>query len=366
MISLSLSILSTLLPLTWDAAVDPSPDAVSSVFPAILAQANQEPPPASKQSPSTVHGGRRAGTEPAGDRSSNVGRQTRTAALPDSAQIPDSRILVFPIKYASLSTVSRIINQQFGEVTTPDDRTQSLIFVGPEDLVGHVEHFISTLDNPATRTAEEGRLEIIQIVNRDPRDIVVQLSQTSLRNSLNFSADSARSMILLDGTAAENDRVKKVIAGLDQPLVSCEVEFVFFLGSAKAAGPSREKLDTPEDLRAVADELTRFGSIEYLARMATVVTQDKAFELSGGVGKRADILINGKMETGTPTGPMTFSIISELRLIDAEGKPGPRFMLRTTLTSNRDEFLVLGSAPSGWDPGESVILAVRIPSSNKD
>ncbi|MBK8268266.1 MAG: hypothetical protein IPK83_08145 [Planctomycetes bacterium] len=69
---------------------------------------------------------------------------------------------------------------------------------------------------------------------------------------------------------------------------------------------------------------------------------------------------------GSPFGNYTLNLGADLRLASSEGKPGPRFSIKTTLTTPRDEFVVLGSAPNGWEPGESVIMAVRIPSSDKE
>ncbi|MBK8268267.1 MAG: hypothetical protein IPK83_08150 [Planctomycetes bacterium] len=161
----------------------------------------------------------------------------RGTAVATQPMADDATIRIFPVKHTPVVTVVDILSQRWGEIARPDVQNNRIIFVGPEKLVPKVAEFIAALDVPSQGIADEHNVELVLVQNRDPRDIVVQLSQTNFRQTVNFSADSARSMILLDGSREEIDQLKKLINGLDLPLVTCDVEFIFFRRQLKDARP---------------------------------------------------------------------------------------------------------------------------------
>ncbi|MBK8270747.1 MAG: hypothetical protein IPK83_21550 [Planctomycetes bacterium] len=116
----------------------------------------------------------------------------------------------------------------------------------------------------------------------------------------------------------------------------------------------------PEDLQRVAEEAARFGHIEFQGRLTATATQEQSFKISGGIQNRADVGIQGRIVSIPADGPIKLDFESQLRFQQFVDKPGPSFMLSTTVIAKRGEFVVIGSAPAGFDPGDALILVLHV------
>ncbi|MFQ5429806.1 MAG: secretin N-terminal domain-containing protein [Phycisphaerae bacterium] len=314
--------------------------------------------------------GRRGIGAPAASRTS-PGPKQRTGG--ETAAVPRGEARVFDLKYAAAADVANIIRRVSNLSAIAEDRYNRIIVVATEDQIPAVQGLIAKLDTPPPPPEDESDFEIVLLKNRSARDLAAYLSDTfNSRHSrpLNVVADETRAALLLRGASSILDRCRKVIGELDRPAPTANLEFVFF--SAKRSADSSSST-IPPDLKELSGDLRRFGRVELVGRLSTVATQGEKFQIVGRVSNLLGTDIEGRLVAATadsvkvalqsrmsltrPAVPRPAADETEKEVRRPSGRP-PEFYLNTVIAMKRGDYVLLGSAPNGWAPGESAILAL--------
>lgn len=273
---------------------------------------------------------------------------------------PEVRRIV--VQHMHARTLASMINQGLREnYVVSDDVSNSIIYMGPPGLAEHVVGMASKIDVPGNEAKSSQDVVVHMLRHRFPNELVQSLNMTLGRSELRVAADMSSSAIVLSGPKSEIDAAVATIEALDQMSPPAQLEFSFFgASSKKPEGDSdRDTLEMPEDLKKVASEISRFGRIEFLGRLTATATQSESFVITGGMGRRVHVEINGEVVACPTDGPVKLKIRSKMMLSDAGEKPGPVFNLETSIAAKRGDYVVIGSAPAGWEPGESAILVLH-------
>lgn len=252
-----------------------------------------------------------------------------------------------------------------------DLQTNSMIFAGSKAQAAKIEELLAILDTPASAdailgggTLGESELRIVPVRNRNARDLANEIQHTLGSGShLKVVADRARSAILLDGAKGILLKAESIIRELDTPAATAQLEFSFFKARLNGDGATPR---IPEDLQAVAEELRRFGQVELLGRLLTTATKNEEFHIEGNIADMFSAEVGGVLLSVGEDGSVKIELDTEMSLRDpvSESKQRgatPHFALKTVIQARRGEFIVLGSAPSGWKSGESAILVLHVP-----
>jgi hypothetical protein len=276
---------------------------------------------------------------------------------------------VFRLKHGEPHSLAKLVQAACDIVAIADERTNSVTCAGTVGGVGRAVELLEELDQPADAVGEVEALRIVPVKHREARDIAIQLMETFHRLPITFSADRGRSTIVASGASDLLKKAMSIIEALDTPSNSATLEFAFFKASLNADGDAPA---VPQDLEVVAAELRRFGRIELLGRASTLVVEREKFEISGNLASLLAIDVHGHLLSASNDGSVKVNLEASLAVdrspqqpADEDGKASPRsrrpgFELETTVSTTRGDYVVLGSAPSGWKAGESAILVLHV------
>lgn len=308
-----------------------------------------------------------------------VGGRGGDAAAP-ARQTGSTEVTVFRLSYMTASSAAKIVGQTLQVETVVDDRTNSLVVSCSEAQQQQVRNLIAKIDVAEDTAASASDLTVVPIMNRDVEQIMVQLSKL-FRGELTVTSDNQGRQILMRGSADAIEKAQRVIDSLDTPLPTAMVEVAFFQVGAKSDSTSRE---IPADLLAVAKQIERFGKPQLIGRMATSAVEGEDFSVDGQIADQMYVHLKGRLDAAPADGTVRLRISTELTMAQtvqsedddaSASRPPqrghrpqaetPRFSVGTTLITRRGDYVVMGSAPLGWTPGESVVTVVHIPESPK-
>lgn len=299
---------------------------------------------------------------------SPAARSGRGRRAPSPATLGDVRI--FPLRHAVAEDVVPILSKLLNEHRVYADlRTNSVIFVGSKEHAAIIESLLATLDTPPNEALAESELSIVPVRHRDTRSLAKGI-ETALGDGdvfggghLSIAEDRVRSMILLNGQREAVLKAKSIIKELDTPAATAQLEFSFFKARLHGDGAVPK---IPEDLQPVAEELRRFGQVDLLGRLSTIATEQENFHIEGMIAGMISAEVGGILLSVGEDDSVKIKLDTRmaLRAQGQSSKPGgpkPRFHLKTVVQARRGEFIVLGSAPNGWESGESAILVLHVP-----
>ncbi len=293
-------------------------------------------------------------------------RHTRRGGRPVAAA--NFNPVVLKLKYADCYDVATMIQKlvpQGGAYA--ESRSNSVIYTGPDDTAETIRELVEELDQPveATRASE---VVPVQIRHRRARDLARQIAATLAPEGLRV-ADDGRSTVLLHGPRPLIDSALAIVHVIDRPAATVNLEFAFLQADLNDEEPVAGT-PMPADLAAVADELQRFGSLRLLGRLSTVAIENEEFLIQGGITGELSTKVTGALLNASTGDSVKLEIRADLVLersaLASAGKEGkrraspPEFELRTIVTTQRGDYVVLGSAPTGWASGESAILVLHV------
>lgn len=282
-------------------------------------------------------------------------------------QSTDNENRIFRIKYAEAEELAQLVSGALNVSVLADERTNSVIVTAPESRMEKVEALVAQIDTPVDESTAKDELTLATIRNRDVGLVLGRLRELFSRE-LRVSADEEGRHVILRGTRSNIDLAMKVIETMDQPLPTATVEVSFFQVGTSDEAFSQE---IPDDLKPVARQLERFGTPRLVGRMSTAAVEGQTFTVEGQIAESTLVEMSGRLEAAPNDGTIRLSLSSNLtmrRESEATGRnntESPRFLIKTNVATKRAEYLVLGSAPLGWRPGESVVLVVYVPASVK-
>jgi len=285
---------------------------------------------------------------------------------------PPEFVRVYRIEHAHLDDVSEALRKLARVTSVRDARTNSLLIRGSEEQFVTVEQIITSLDQPTKDQSDS--LRVFEIRNRDTQELARRLSEL-YRTDLRVSADTQGHRLLIRGTQADLDASESILAKLDRPLPSATVHFAFFLLSDTGA-QSEVIGPLPPDLQDVAEELLRFGSPKLIGRTMTASVENEEFQVAGQVADESTVDVSCRLTSAAKDGAVVMQIRAELAVEEpkkeldgndpAQTQRQPRrqrrnFSIGTTVTAPRGDYVILGGAPHGYEPGQSVVLVVHVP-----
>lgn len=276
----------------------------------------------------------------------------------------DETIKLISLKFADPMETAKSLERVLGVRVVAEERTNSLIVMADPETLKLVEDLVHDIDIDRPEIIGEDQLVELQIRNRNVRDVVSQLAQL-FRSELTLSADEQGRRILMRGNKKAIESAKHVASTLDVPLPTANVEVAFFQVGSSDDDFSQQ---TPDDLKSVTQQLQRFGTPRLVGRMTTSAVEGQKFRLNGQIAERTYLALEGRLEAAPTDGAVRLDIDANLSMnrqvdTDAKGRhvESPRFTVSTTVITKRGDYVVLGSAPLGWKPGESAVLVLHIP-----
>jgi len=296
--------------------------------------------------------------QPAQGRPGARGRQT-----PQQAE-PEMEVRVFQLVHSSVDDIAAIVGQILKIQVVPDNRTKSIIVAASAAEVQRVAELVQKLDMPADAAGSSQDVSVVAVANRDVNDLAGRISDL-YRGELRISADPTGRRLLLRGDTAEIDTARALVKQLDTPTPTASIEFAFLhIGAADDAATS----DIPADLEPVARQIERFGTPRLMGRLMTVAMEGEEFAVTGEIAKQSEVEIKGRLLSAPENGATKLDVRAELqlnKLVSAGTKDehtlAAMFRLATSVVVKRGDYVVLGSAPHGVEPGESVVLVVHVP-----
>lgn len=332
------------------------------------AAAGQEPP-----APVRSGGRGRGGTPPAAEAS---GQSTAPAPQAGGGPPPIRRSVPFNptiirLQHADSFGLVCLLNDLRTNseiVIAEDSRTNTVIVSGTDDDKARVEALIRELDVPAS-TEHGSSVVTVNVEHRGAEELARQLQMVlgGREHNLRIAADENRAMLLLKGAGVDVNAAVELVKRLDTPSTSVNLEFSFFHADANSKEPDA---DIPADLASVAKELKRFGRLEVLGRLSTTGLEHEEFAVEGRVLNTLHARVQGELDKAAPGGAVRLQLRAVLSMQAApspkpegEGKSTggiPSFDLGTVVLTKPGDYVVLGSAPTGWAPGESAILVLHV------
>lgn len=284
---------------------------------------------------------------------------------------------VLPLKHANCHEVRDMLRTLLNLNTVfADDRTNAVICSVDARRWEQISRLIGQLDRPSESRAQAA-LEMLPIRHRPAEEIAKRITEVlSRRGEDSFSriaADSQRSLVLVSGSPGFIAQAKAISEALDTSAPAVRLEFTILHAAAVPAEPSKpgESLaawttEVPADLAQVAKELERFGKIRLLCRMTSMAAEHEGFKIRGTIGNSVDVEIQGRLERVSADGHIRVGMEAALSRRGASagtqakgGVENRLFSLETSLLLERGQTLVLGTAPTGWNTGESAILVIQ-------
>lgn len=299
---------------------------------------------------------------------SNQGTTQDESARPGrKAQAAPTEMRIFALKHASAEEITGVVSRLLRARIVADGRTNSLIVNGTSEDLQKAHELIAALDVPAdVPEPDASEVVLIQLHHRSAEEVASRISMVVfpfMARSVRIAADSARETVIVNGPPAFIRTAQLIAAKLDTAAESVQLEFTFFRADLNATGVSK---NIPKDLADVAKELSRFGSIELIGRLATVASEGEKFSIRGAISTDMQAQVSGRLLKAVSGGGVRLEVDADMTLqrdIQTETRKGREqssFKVETTLSTRRGETVVIGSAPTGWAPGESAILVVQV------
>lgn len=282
-----------------------------------------------------------------------------------AAPRPNFEPILFKLSHANCHEVARVVADAFsGCNSIPVEESNSFVFVGPPESQAAARKLVSQLDDQATREGGSG-VVVVSVKNHRVDELIDHLNRVMGGERLRVSGDRGRSKVLLRGDTAEIQQAEALLQELDTPAPAVQVEFAFI--QAKSIGGA-EGPPIPADLAEVAKELERFGKLTMLGRLSTVAVEGERFGVEGQIVPGIKAEVRGFVTSGGGEGEIKLEVKASLELNppvhvgDKLGGPRtvPYFHLETVVSTQRGDYLVLGSAPTGSSLGESAILVMHV------
>lgn len=279
--------------------------------------------------------------------------------------------VVIQLKYADCMEVAVMLGRVNRDGDTFSiERTNSIVFCGPPETLPAVRKLIQEIDVPAEEVRSTD-LQVLPVQHRDPYDLAEEIGGLLSSREFRMAADQDRSALLVRGPGAAISAVRSALEQLDKPAGRVEIEFVFFHADLQAGASDSGKAPLPSDLQAVVSELERFGSVELLGRLAVVAVENEEFLVTGSIGHDIMARIAGAPDRVSPNGAVALKVKANLMLATEtqppvdEGEKAAKmiqgnFEVNTSVTTQRGDWVVIGSAPAGWSSGQSAILAMHV------
>lgn len=283
--------------------------------------------------------------------------------------------VVLQLQNADCHEMANLIEQTFGLNAMPVPRMNAVICnCSPEDL-SEIRELLAQVD---VAVNEEGQSEfaIIAVQHRRVDEIADTASNllAGRTSNVRIAKDRGRSALVVRGTKSAIEKVRAIVQQLDKPAGSVGLEFAFFRADA---GPTDGPVNVPTDLTPVAEELKKFGRVELAGRLTTVAVENDKFSIEGAITETMPRLrVYGEVVGANAAGAVKLKVMAGLSLeqrsrpgaaaAEVKGQPtsrparGPEFELETSVQTKRGDYVVLGSAPAGGTPGESVILVLHV------
>ncbi len=274
----------------------------------------------------------------------------------------------FRLEHADCFEVAKMLDHIMrGAMAQPIQRGNCVVYAGPEETLEAVRKLVKELDVPVM-DSDRGNVEIVRLMHREANELASQLAQVMRNKDFRVAADENTSSLILRGSGYAIQSALDFINRLDQPAAGVSLEFAFFHADL---GEDENQGTIPEDLADVAKELRRFGGLRLIGRLSSVATEHEDFVIEGTISQNVMARIAAKVNGVSAEGTMKISLKAEMTLDrDREQSVGggkfdkneewPSFELATMVTARRGDYVVLGSAPTGWGPGESAILVMHV------
>lgn len=286
-----------------------------------------------------------------------------------------SKPVVLQLQNADCNEVAHLIEVTFGLNAMPLTRTNAVICnCSPEDL-SQIRELLAQVDVAAGED-EQPEFAIIAVQQRRVDEIADTVSNllAGRTSNVRIAKDRGRSALVVRGTKSAIEKVRAIVQQLDAPAGSVGLEFAFFRADAGSTGGP---VNVPTDLTPVAEELKKFGSVELAGRLTTVAVENDKFSIEGAITETMPRLrVYGEVVGANAAGAVKLKVMAGLSLeqrprpgaaaAEVKGQPtsrparGPEFELETSVQTKRGDYVVLGSAPAGGTPGESVILVLHV------
>lgn len=299
-------------------------------------------------------------------------RGSRSATAREQQRLSDDiHLRVFQLSHADAHEATRMIDRLVdGATAHPNARTNSIIVSGSEKMLQHASDIINQIDIevPASKSGNES--VVIPVRHRRADALSQNISMLLSAKSFRIGADKGRSAILLSGSQDMIEKTRAIISTLDTPAATTKLDFAFFRASTEY-DETGEPPQIPDDLADVVGEIERFGRIELLGRLFTIAVENENFRISGLVSQEAYAKVEGLVLGAAHDGSIKMMINGELSLQrpasepDKKGSPErrgrpPEFEVKTTVTTERGHYVVLGAAPNGWEHGQTAILVLHV------
>ncbi len=343
-------------------AIDESAAQIVPAIPATPLVLHAAQPPEGEAQPA-------APTRRAGDRRTEPSTpSTPTAAGLYGAQPGEAapvlippEVRVIPLKHANAALVAQLINDGYGDhLVYADARTNAIIYMGKSGLAAKVADTAAKLDYSGEGIVDEDAIVIHRVKHRSADEIVRQIQMTLARSQLRIASDNRSASIVLSGPSGDISKTLAAIDELDRATPPVQLEFAFFTANPNPNDADEEALPTPSDLKSVADELQRFGLVEFHSRLTAHAIQSEVFSVEGVTGHQRRVNLSGEVISSPAGGPVKIRLSASVGPSKLDGEPGTAFNLRTTITANRGEYIVVGSAPATWSPGQVIVLVLHV------
>ncbi len=303
---------------------------------------------------------------------SKVRPGSKSDAAPQSNPVINREVRVFPLRHTTPDTVMETVVPLFKNAPmVANAATNSLIVTGTPHDLSTIEGLIEKIDRPVdpSRSATPG-VRTIQLRHRSTQDVTKQLMSLigGIRDrDARVASDEGRGKIILRGSNDFIEFGEHVVAELDVPAQMIRFEFAFFSADQNATGEPNDSGNIPADLESVARELGRFGRVRLLGRLACSSMEDRQFLVEGSLGDGLSAKVTGQVINAVSDGTIQLNVQGSIRLSrtfggDPKVVAPPRssaFELNTTVVTKRGETIMIGSAPAGWNPGESAIMVLQ-------
>jgi hypothetical protein len=276
---------------------------------------------------------------------------------------PNYEPIVFKLEHANCFEVARTLAGAFSACSSiPVEQSNGVVFVGPPESQAMARKLVGEMDSVVTQP-DGPHIVVFPVQHRRVDELVEHLIRVTEGRRLRISGDRSRSKVLLRGDAQEIKNAERLLKELDTPAAGVSIEFAFLQAKSGDAAAGRPM---PADLAEVAKELERFGQLTLLGRLSTVAVEGEKFSVEGQVVPGITAEVRGFVSGANQEGTVKADVKASLRLLPAqvaESKDRPPvayFNLETVVTTQRGDYLVLGSAPAGSQIGESAILVMHV------
>jgi len=282
-------------------------------------------------------------------------------------QAPKVELEIVHVAHSDAMELAATLHPIFGRdaAIVADTHTNSVILSGPEETLDAVKAAIKELDQPAPARDAAARVTVLDVRHRAVGEVAARLKEALSAGRV--AADLERSKVLLSGSSAFLLAAQELVRAIDTPQPAVQVEFAIFHATRPRDPQAKDEESflvhytqpVPEDLQTVVAELSRFGDVRLLARLSAAAVEREDYTLGGAVGGSVKISLSGRIQSAAEN---SVRMTASIQILDVRRDERQRslFHLQTSITAPHGDTLILGTGPTGWNPGEAVILAVTV------